>query len=270
MANTQQATWDDWVGADVVDQENQKIGTLSAVYMDRGTGKPEWMAVKTGMFGMRDTFIPIEGAGSDGDVLKVPFTKGHVKDAPNVKADDWDLPAEEEQKLYQYYGRKDYKAWDDSSDRDVTPGQAQTATTDTGRSGGGRDDAMTRSEEELVAGTRSKEAGRVRLRKYVVTENVTTTVPVRKEKVRLEREPITDANVDQATKGAEISEGEHEVVLKEEEVVTEKRTVPKERVRLEKDVETEQREVSDEVRKEKIDVDDDAGVTDKGRSDKRK
>ncbi len=265
MANTKQTTWDDWVGADVVDQESKKVGTLSAVYMDRGTGKPEWMAVKTGLFGKRDTFIPIEGAGSDGDVLKVPFTKAHIKDAPNVHAEDWDLPAEEEQKLYQYYGRNDYKSWDDKTDHDMSAGQAKQGQPE--RSGG--DKAMTRSEEELVAGTRSKEAGRVRLRKYVVTENVTTTVPVRKEKVRLEREPITDANRDQATTGSDISEGEHEIVLNEEEVVTEKRAVPKERVRLEKDVETEQRQVSEEVRKEKIDVDDDAGLTDKGRSDKR-
>lgn len=260
MADTRQSTWNDWVGADVVDQEGSKIGSMSGVYMDRGTGKPEWLAVKTGLFGKRDTFIPIEGAGSDGDVLKVPFTKDHVKEAPNVKADDWDLPAEEEQRLYQYYGRKDYQAWDDKTDRDMTP---------KGQSGKGSDDAMTRSEEELVAGTRSKEAGRVRLRKYVETENVTTTVPVRKEKVRLEREPITDANRDEALSGADISEGEHEVVLNEEEVVTEKRTVPKERVRLDKDVETEHREVSEDVRKERIDVDDEAGRVDTGRSKKK-
>ena len=115
---------------------------------------------------------------------------------------------------------------------------------------------MTRSEEELAVGTQRRETGRARLRKYVVTEEVQQTVPVQREEVRIEREPITDANVDAATSGAEISEEEHEVVLHAEEPVAEKRVVPKERVRLDKDVETEERTVSDEVRKEQIDVDD--------------
>ena len=103
-------------------------------------------------------------------------------------------------------------------------------------SGPNTDDAMTRSEEELRVGTTEREAGRVRLQKYVVEDEVTQTVPVRREEVRVEREPITDANRGDATAGPEISEEEHEVVLHEEEVVAEKRAVPKERVRLEKDV----------------------------------
>jgi uncharacterized protein (TIGR02271 family) len=114
---------------------------------------------------------------------------------------------------------------------------------------------MTRSEEELRVGTASRERGRVRLRKYVVTEEVQQTVPVQREEVRVEREPITDANIDRATDGPAISEEEHEMVLHEEEVVTEKRAVPKERVRLEKDTVTDEQQVSDEVRKERIDVD---------------
>ena len=98
---------------------------------------------------------------------------------------------------------------------------------------------MTVSEEELRVGTTEREAGRVRLKKYVVEDEVTETVPVRREEVRVEREAITDANRDDALAGPDISEEEHEVVLHEEEVVAEKRAVPKERIRLEKDVETE-------------------------------
>ena len=116
---------------------------------------------------------------------------------------------------------------------------------------------MTRSEEELHVGTTEREAGRVRLKKYVVEDTVTETVPVRREEVRVEREPITDANRDEAVDGPAISEDEHEVTLRAEEPVVEKRTVPKERVRLEKDVETDEREVSETVRSERIDVDDD-------------
>ena len=121
-------------------------------------------------------------------------------------------------------------------------------------SGRETDDAMTRSEEELRVGTTQRETGRARLRKYIVTENVTQTVPVQREEVRVEREPITDANRDAATSGADLCEEEHEVVLHAEEVVVDKRAVPKERVRLDKDTVTEQREVSEGVRKEQVEL----------------
>jgi uncharacterized protein (TIGR02271 family) len=116
---------------------------------------------------------------------------------------------------------------------------------------------MTRSEEELQVGKTEHETGRVRLRKYVETEDVQETVPVGREEARVEREPITDENRDEAMSGPDISEDEHEVVLREEEVVAEKRTVPKERVRLDKDTVNDDREISDTVRKERIDVDED-------------
>jgi uncharacterized protein (TIGR02271 family) len=113
---------------------------------------------------------------------------------------------------------------------------------------------MIRSEEELRVGKARRPSELVRLTKHVVTENVQQTVPVQHEEVRIEREPITDANVEQATKGPAISEDEHEVTLMEEEVVTEKRAVPKERVRLSKDTATEEQTVSEELRKEQIDT----------------
>ena len=129
------------------------------------------------------------------------------------------------------------------------------APSDTTSPGPTTDDAMTRSEEELRVGTTERDAGRVRLRKYVVEDEVTETVPVRREEIRVEREPITDGNVDDALDGPAISEEEHEVVLHEEEVVVDKRAVPKERVRLEKDTVTEEETVSETLRKEEIDVD---------------
>jgi uncharacterized protein (TIGR02271 family) len=112
---------------------------------------------------------------------------------------------------------------------------------------------MTRSEERLHVGTESVPAGRARLRKYVVTENVTTTVPVSHEEVRLEREPITDANRDAALSGADISEEEHEVTLRAERPVVAKETVPVERVRLATETVTGEEQISEEVRKEQID-----------------
>lgn len=133
--------------------------------------------------------------------------------------------------------------------------RAQPAGHDT--SGPNTDDAMTRSEERVDVGTQEQEAGRVRLRKYVETEHVTQAVPVRKEKALLEREPITDSNVDQALDGPAISEEEHEVVLHEERPVVDKTTEPVERVRLGKDTEVADETVSEEIRKEQIEVEGD-------------
>ena len=118
---------------------------------------------------------------------------------------------------------------------------------------------MTRSEEEVRVGTTRRETGRARLRKHVVTENVTKTVPVQREKVRIEREPIVGANVGEAMDGPEISEEEHEVTLHAEEPVVEKRTVPKERVRMDRDTVTDEETVSEEVRKERIEPEGDVG-----------
>jgi uncharacterized protein (TIGR02271 family) len=255
MSDTQ-SSWDEWIGADVTDDSGDKIGSLANVYMDRSTGQPEWLAVSTGMFGTKSSFVPITGAGADGDALRVPYAKDLVKDAPNVDEADGYLEPDEEERLYQHYGQT-YEPWTDDH-TDVTTGDQGGPGHDT--SGPSTDSAMTRSEEELQVGTRSVEAGRVRLRKYVVTENVTTTVPVRKEKVRIEREPITDANAGDAMDGPDISEEEHEVILHEEEVVVAKQVVPKERVRLDTETEVEDQAVSEEVRKEQIEVDDDTGT----------
>jgi uncharacterized protein (TIGR02271 family) len=121
---------------------------------------------------------------------------------------------------------------------------------------------MTRSEERMTVGTAQQETGRARLRKYVVSENVTQTVPVTHEEVRLEREPITDANAGKAMDGPAISEEEHEVTLHSERAVVDKEAVPVERVRLDKTTVTEQEQVSADLRKEEIEVD---GVKDDDR-----
>ena len=246
-----------WRGGTAVDRDGEKIGTIDEIYADAETGKPEWLAVKTGMFGSKVSFVPIaEASDADGDV-RVPYDKQQVKDAPQAEPDG-DLSQDEEAGLYRHYGLQYSEARSDSG---LPQGQSRKetvkATVGHDTSGPTTDDAMTRSEEELKVGTASRESGRARLRKYVVTEQVQQTVPVQHEEVRLEREPITDANVGDATDGPEISEEEHEVTLHEEEVVVEKRAVPKERVRLDKDTVTDEQHVSEEVRKEQIEAEGD-------------
>jgi uncharacterized protein (TIGR02271 family) len=263
MATNTRADVLSWRGRDLIDNDGDKIGTIDEIYLDRESDEPEWAVVTTGLFGTKRTFVPLSQAQPHEDGVRVPFDKATVKDAPRIDPDGA-LSRDEERTLYQHYGR-DYAHYDGPSgvldadtargDLDATRGERGGPGTDT--SGPNTDDAMTRSEEELRVGTTERDAGRVRLKKYVVEDHVTETVPVRREEVRVEREPITDANRDAALDGPDISEEEHEVTLRAEEPVAEKRTVPKERVRLEKDVTTEEREVSDTVRAERIDVDDD-------------
>jgi len=180
----------------------------------------------------------------------VPYGKDLVKSAPSIDPDA-ELSPEEEQRLYQHYGVTGHGgSGDDTSGGDTNGGAVGRDT-----SGPTTDDAMTRSEERLNVGTEQTETGRARLRKYVVTEDVQQTVPVSREEVRVEREPITDANAGNAMDGPAISEEEHEVVLKAERPVVEKEAVPVERVRLDKQTVTEQQQVSGEVRKEQIETD---------------
>jgi uncharacterized protein (TIGR02271 family) len=272
-------TLDRVIGADVYDADGDKIGTASEVFLDDQSGNPEWVTVKTGLFGTKETFVPIRDADLTENGVRVPVSKAAVKDAPKIDAEGH-LSPQEEQELYRHYGLGMGTGTTGRTDT-TTTGRTDTTTagyadTGTGRgtagldtdenrhgtvghdtSGPTTDDAMTRSEEQLRVGTTSEEVGRARLRKYVVTENVSTTVPVSREEVRVEREPITDGNVGSALDGPAISEEEHEVTLHAERPVVEKEAVPVERVRLDTQTVTDEVTVDETVRKEQIDTDDD-------------
>ncbi|MFJ6002236.1 DUF2382 domain-containing protein [Arthrobacter sp. NPDC092385] len=269
-------------GGNVLGSDGEKIGSIGQVYLDDQTGEPSWVTAKTGLFGTSESFVPLQGADIEGHDVRVPYTKHQVKDAPRVESDG-NLSPEEEDRLYRHYevggGTSGYTdtttgttgnvgRGDRDVDIDTTSGRHTGLTdtnthsgTTTGRgtvghdtSGPTTDEAMTRSEEQLHVGTERREVGRARLRKYVVTENVTQTVPVSREEVRVEREPITDANRGDAYDGPAISEEEHEVTLHAERPVVEKEAVPVERVRLDKETVTTNETVSGEVRKEEIEV----------------
>jgi uncharacterized protein (TIGR02271 family) len=251
------ASYEAWIGRDAYDRNGDKIGQVEAIYYDDLTPRPEWVAVRTGLFGRKVTFAPIAGSSARGEDLELAYDKDLVKDAPNCEADGH-LSEDEERRLFEHY----QFGWDDTA----TSGYGDAARADTGYASGRSDedrttdDAMTRSEEEVrvgTAGVERTETGRARLRKYVVTEEQRVTVPVTREEVRVEREPITDANVGDALSGPDIAESEHEVVTHEERPIVTKETVPKERVRLETDTVTDQETVTEEVRKERIEVDDD-------------
>lgn len=255
------------IGKSAVASDGSKLGKVGEVYLDDETGRPEWATVNTGLFGTKETFLPLEHADLSGDTVRFPYDKDKVKEAPRVDADGH-LTPDEEAELYRYYGMGDSYAAPaagitpgahDDRDRDGDGVYDDVQDTAVGRdtSGMTTDTAMTRSEEQLRVGTQRVETGKARLRKYVVTENVTETVPVSREEVRIEREPITDANIGDAMDGPSISEEEHEVVLHAERPVVEKEAVPVERVRLDVNTVTEQEQVSEQVRKEQIEFDGD-------------
>jgi uncharacterized protein (TIGR02271 family) len=253
------------VGRTLIGRGGEKIGTIGQVFLDNDTQVPEFVTVRTGLFGVRESFVPLAQAQVSGDDVSVPYDKDTIKGAPNIDAET-PLSEEEEAQLYSYYGLT-YSERPSESGLPTESGIGTPAAAAGGELredaeraaradlfGRGSDEAMTRSEERLRVGTERVERGRARLRKYVTTEQVQQTVPVTREQVRVEREPITEENVDAATRGPEISEAEHEVTLTEERPVVQKETVPVERVRLTKEPVSEEAQVSEEVAKERIET----------------
>lgn len=273
----------DVIGSTAYDSDGDKIGKIGKIYYDDDTDQPTWLTVHTGFFGTNETFVPVRGADVSGEGrVSVSYDKATVTDAPNVSADGH-LSVEEEEHLYRYYGLGDTRTDTDTDtgtrtetgtgtagvvgrhaegDRDGGRERGLAEERGSGVRGGGydtsgpnTDEAMTRSEEQLRVGTETREVGRARLRKRVVTEDVSTTVPVSHEEVVVEREPITEANRGEALSGGDITEEEREVVLTEERAVVAKETVAVERVRLGTETVTGQERVDETVRKEVIDTD---------------
>ncbi|MGH3913501.1 MAG: DUF2382 domain-containing protein [Pseudonocardiaceae bacterium] len=230
-------------GATVYDADGNKIGKIGQIYLDDQTGHPEWVAVRTGLFGTHESFVPLAQADMprEGEVV-VPVSKAQVKDAPRIDPVGGHLSGADEVELYRYY--------------ELEPEPSSQTRRPVGQdiSGPTTDDAMTRSEERMRVGVEQRETGRVRLRKYVVTEEIQQPVQVSHEEVRIEREPITAENRDRAVSGPAISEEEHEVTLYAERPVVQTEVTPVERVRLAKDTVRDEETVRGEVRKEQIET----------------
>jgi sporulation protein YlmC with PRC-barrel domain len=268
----------DWRGRDVIDRNGEKIGKFDELYLDEETSRPEWAAVTTGLFGRKQTLIPLSEARLEGEQLQVPFDQDQVKDAPNVDPDDA-LSQEEERQLYSHYGMEHSTSGSETvlpegergregdeeaptggpgkqataaptsegaaqaearqgdarseersepgtggetpagdTDRESTQTRAATAAGEEGAASGavGSDESEgAREEGGLYVGTEARPRERVRLKKYVVTEEVTKKVPVTREEVRVEREPAGEEE-SETGRGAD---DEEQVVLSEEEPV---------------------------------------------------
>ena len=154
----------EWRGQELLDNDGEKIGSIEEIYLDTDTDRPEWALVKTGLFGGKGTFVPLQQANPTPGGVQVPFEKGHVKDAPNVDPDG-QLSRAEERRLYEHYGL----GYDDSRSDSGNGGEYDRDRRGEGTvgrdvTGPTTDDAMTRSEEELRVGTSERETGRARVR----------------------------------------------------------------------------------------------------------
>jgi len=264
-----------WRDLVVVDQDAATVGTITAFYLDRATGLPTWALVHTGWFTDAQTLVPLTHAVESNQEIRVPYPKAFIQQAPPLHAHQ-ELSPDHEVVLSAYYGLDDHRGA--VADRRLGPEPAVA-----GAAGGSTAPAapaarpprtapagrpvprlaaqgpveVVRSEEELQVGVRRRRR-RLRLRKYVVTEYLTRTIPVRREEVRLEELPAPAEPVGEpGDQGAVQAAGDQallEVVLHREEPVIQLRVVPAERVRLFKDVVTEQRTVTEEIRKEQVDL----------------
>jgi stress response protein YsnF len=263
-----------WRDLVVVDRDAATVGTITAFYLDRATGLPSWALVHTGWFADAQTFVPLTHAVESNEEIRVPYAKAFIQQAPRIQAHE-ELSPDDEVALSGYYGLDDHRGA--VADRPLGDQPAMTR-------GAGGSTAPTepvarpprtapaaprvrgpaqgpvevvRSEEELQVGVRRR-LRRLRLRKYVVTEYVTRTIPVRREDVRLEELPAPAEPTGESDEQPGVqSAGEQallEVVLHREEPVIQLRVVPAERVRLFKDVVTEQRTVTEDIRKEHVDL----------------
>jgi uncharacterized protein (TIGR02271 family) len=231
------------IGKDLFDVEGNKVGTVANLYASDLSGMPEWATVKTGLFGTKESFVPLTGAHTEADGLHVGARKDMIKDAPRID-DQGHLSQEEAAELYRHYNLQSAMPG-----RDQAAGNGQRSGMPAGDAAG--QESMVRSEERLRAGTETVETGRVQLHKHVVTEEQQITVPVSHEEVHVTREPIADG-----TPRGKIGEDDREVVLHEERPVIAKETVPVERVGLETETVHEDQHLTDTIRKEQIEVED--------------
>jgi uncharacterized protein (TIGR02271 family) len=272
---------DGFAGYTVYDSNHEKIGKVDDLFMD-ANDRPEYIGVKMGYLGTHSTLIPFQMARVNDarQLIEVAADKETLKNGPTFD-DDREITPELENEVYSYYGLKrtqtigstgSYGSYysDESADAGtVGPGMTmgdtetgefrQHAAHDEGVHQSRGDDLadedelrVQRSEEELIAGTRQREAGSIRVRKRVRTDRERIEVPTRHEEVSVERVPVEGEASE-----AEIGEGEVVVPVTEEEIVVHKRPVIKEEVRIRKDVVEETEVVEEDVRREEVEVEDD-------------
>ncbi|MBE9373986.1 PRC-barrel domain-containing protein [Saccharopolyspora sp. HNM0983] len=94
----------DLIGTPVFDRNGDRIGTVGNVYLDDATEQPEWVTVRMGLLGTKETFVPLDGASAERERLQVGVSRSRVRDAPRIAAEHGHLSEQEGRDLYHYYG----------------------------------------------------------------------------------------------------------------------------------------------------------------------
>ena len=227
-------------GRPVYAADGARLGEIEEIYVDNDTEAPEWLALGAGTLGTKRVLVPVAGAAPHEDGFRVPYSEDQVSATPEVDSDE--ISQDFEAKLYSHYGLEYSERRSDSGlPQGGAPESASVGEAD-----------VVRTEEEIAVNKRPVETGRVRLRKSIETEPVSVDVDLQRETARVRREPI-----DRPVDDVELGEDEVEMPLRGEEAVVDKQAVARERITLDKDVETERETVKDEVRKERVDVEGD-------------
>ena len=249
----------------VFDKKGDKVGKVGQLFVDSQSGEPTFVAVNTGLFGRNSSLVPLAGAKLNNDELSVAHTKDAISDAPNISDTDEGLAPEEEERLYKHYGLTTHTSGHTTDRGDAAraggaagtgaaagttdhhQGDKKTATTDDG--------SIIRSEEQLNVNKERVASGRARLRKYVVEDTETVEVPVSREEVKVEREKLSPEEAKKLGT-TRIGEENADVVLHEERLNVDKETVPVERVNLNKETVTDKQRVSEDLKKERVEFQD--------------
>jgi uncharacterized protein (TIGR02271 family) len=246
---------DRYAGYTVYDQAGEKIGKVDDLFLDE-SDSPEYIGVKMGFLGTRSTLIPwgaVSSTDDEGRAITVATDKDTAKNSPTFD-DDKEITPEFENEVYSYYGLQHSSSTEESGAYETYYAEETTQTTGVAdRTDLADEDELRvqRTEEELAAGTREREAGQLKVRKRVRTDRESIEVPTRHEEVTVERVPVEGEASE-----AEIGDDEVVVPVTEEEVVVGKRAVAKEEVRIRKDVVEDTEVVEEDVRREEIDIED--------------
>src|SRR5215204_2095046 len=235
-----------------MEERSDRFTAIEDLFLDQNAS-PEYIGVKMGFLGTRSTLIPFEIArvNDERQVIEVSKDKETVKNGPTFD-DDQEITPEFENDVYSYYGLERTSSTEESGTYESYYAEETTETTGVAdRTDLADEDELRvqRTEEELAAGTREREAGQLKVRKRVRTDRESIEVPTRHEEVTVERVPVEGEASE-----AEIGEDEVVVPVTEEEVVVGKRAVAKEEVRIRKDVVEDTEVVEEDVRREEIEV----------------
>ena len=254
-----------WLGRPVVGEGGERLGTLSEVYLDEATGRPRWGLLDSD--GVDAPFVPVQGLTDDGDELRLAVGHDRVASAPRVHAHSGRLEPEQEEELSRHYwgGHEEVTQVHAVVEPEREPALEPLDVTreHVAPVPAGGEPEFVRSEEELVISKTAAPVERVRLIKRVVTETVTKTFEVRREELHIEREPVERtadgvvadrAGLEVESRGDHFHENEEVIVLMEEEVVVTKRVVPRERVRLVTQTVVEDRQITDDLRREEVEL----------------